>query len=556
MDSSVSPLERARAAYRPRRPRLLESGLGSLRLSGGEPTAAVRDAEQIRQAFPQTYGRAVQHFEAGNGPTPRPLQVGVVLSGGQAPGGHNVIAGLYDALAEFDSRSTLFGFLGGPRGVFTGQFRELDAEAIRPYRNTGGFDLIGSGRDKIETDEQFAACADQCRRMGLDGLIIVGGDDSNTNAAVLAEHFLTRNVPTQVIGVPKTIDGDLRGGPIEMSFGFDTATRIYSELIGNIARDSKSAGKYWHFIKLMGRAASHVTLECALRCRPNVALIGEEAAQRGWTLRQVVEQVADVVAGRAAAGKHYGVCLVPEGLIEFIPEIRELIARLNQLLVEKSANFETLATMDEKRGFVSQRLPEQLATVFDYLPERIQAQLLLDRDSHGNVQVSKIDTEQLLSEQVARILAERKAAGSFDGKFQVQHHFLGYEGRSAAPSNFDADYTYALGTTAAALIAAEQTGYLACVAGLAAAPAERQALGIPLTSLMQMEMRKGKPTPVIGKALVDLDGPAFAELDRQRQAWAAEDAYRYPGPIQYFGPEELADQVPRTVELETGRASA
>lgn len=548
MQDDVAVLERHRRDYRPRLPERLARGISGLSIVAGEPSEAVRDAEAVRGHFPRSFGRPLLRCESGDGPGPaRALTVGVVLSGGQAPGGHNVIVGIHDAIAAFHPQSRLHGFLGGPKGIFTERHRELTADELARYRNSGGFDLIGSGRDKIESAEQLTACREVCERMALDGLVVIGGDDSNTNAAVLAEAFAEAGSRTTVVGVPKTIDGDLKGGSVECSFGFDTATRVYSELIGNICRDALSAGKYWHFVKLMGRSASHVTLECALQTHPNVALIGEEVHRDGRTLRSIVEGIADTIVARAEAGLHHGVCLIPEGLIEFVPEMRALIDELNRLLSEKSANIETIASMDERRAFVAGRLGGDASALFGFLPQRIQEQLLLDRDSHGNVQVSKIDTEQMLSEQVKQVLAER----DFGGKWQVQHHFFGYEGRCAAPTNFDADYTYALGTVAAALVAFGHSGYLAAVGGLAARPGSRQALGVPLTSLMQIEERKGRPTPVIGKALVDLEGRPFRQFAASREAWARADAYRYPGPIQYFGPDEVSGGVSLTLELES-----
>ena len=553
MSRDVSSLEAARAAYAPRLPEALAGGIAGLGLAEGAPTSAVADADAIRQHFPGLFGQHSLDLVGGDGPARRePLRVGVVLSGGQAPGGHNVIGGLFDALSGLHGEARLFGFLGGPRGIFTENYRELSASDVDAYRNTGGFDMIGSGRDKISTDEQLAACRAVAKRMELDGLVIIGGDDSNTNAAVLAESFAAHGIGTAVVGVPKTIDGDLRGGPVEASFGFDTATKVYAELIGNICRDARSAGKYWHFVKLMGRAASHVTLECALATRPNVALVGEEVQAKGQTLREVVEHVAGVVRDRAQSGKNYGVCLVPEGLIEFIPEMRVLIDQLNHLLAEKSATFETLGSMEQKLAFVRERIDAASAEVFAYLPDRIQEQLLLDRDSHGNVQVSKIDTEQLLSAGVERLLNVWKRDGAFSGSFKVQPHFFGYEGRCAAPSNFDADYTYGLGFVAASLIAFERSGYLASLGGLAASHENWRPGGVPLTSLMQIEMRKGKPTPVIAKALVDLEGAPFTEFAENRESWAVEDRYRYPGPIQYFGPDEIADATTWTLRLESG----
>ena len=542
MERTISPLERARLTYCPVPPRVLEGGVTAVTLSTGKETSSRGDDEAIRSTFPDLYGAPPVRFEAGPEVVSRqPLTVGVVLSGGQAPGGHNVITGLYDALAEWHNDSSLVGFLAGPKGIYEPNHRELTAAEIDAHRNTGGFDLIGSGRDKIETPGQLAACGETCSRLGLDGLVVIGGDDSNTNAAVLAQYFVTHGQPTVVVGAPKTIDGDLKGGGIEASFGFDTATKVYGELIGNIERDARSAKKYWHFIKLMGRSASHVTLECALSTRPNIALIGEEVRAQQWTLAQLTDRIAAVVRDRAAGGRSYGVCLVPEGLIEFLPEIGSLIEEINRLLAE-GIEESTLAG----------RLAPASAAAFAGLPERIQDQLLLDRDSHGNVQVSRIDTEALLIETVRRRLAVWSAAGDYDGKFQAQHHFFGYEGRCAAPSNFDANYTSALGQVAALLIAHGKTGYVCCVGDLAAPPADWTAGGIPLTSLMQMETRKGQPTPVIAKALVDLDGAPFREFARYREVWKNEDHYVYPGPIQYFGPQEVTARTTATLQLEGG----
>jgi pyrophosphate--fructose-6-phosphate 1-phosphotransferase len=476
-----------------------------------------------------------------------------VLSGGQAPGGHNVIVGLFDAIRGIHPDSKLYGFLRGPKGIFTGQYRELNENDVRPFRNTGGFDLIGGGRDKIETDEQLAACKETCERLDMDGLVVIGGDDSNTNAAVLAEYFLGQGVKTTVVGVPKTIDGDMKGGGVEASFGFDTATRVYSELIGNICRDARSAKKYWHFIKLMGRNTSHVTLECALQTQVNIALIGEEAEERNLTLKQIVDNVAGIIRRRAEAGKNYGICLVPEGLIEFIPEIRVLIAELNRILSEHAKYFASVPLFSDKQEFINQELDKESSYVFSSLPVSIQQQLLLERDAHGNVQVSRIDTEALLTEEVTERIAKWTVEDKFPGKFQVQHHFFGYEGRCSAPSNFDANYAYSLGYVAAYLVAFDKTGYISAVQNLAAPPTEWKAAGIPLTSLMQMEMRKGKPTPVIAKALVLTDREPFLTFAAARERWAAADEYLYPGAIQYFGPEEVCSRPSVSLRLEAGR---
>jgi pyrophosphate--fructose-6-phosphate 1-phosphotransferase len=535
MDRSLSPFERARAAYEPRVPALLARIGAGIDVREIAPTAAAGDDEEVRARFPRTFGRPL--LELAPGATAlerRPLRVGVVLSGGQAPGGHNVIAGLHDALQAIDARSGLVGFLGGPRGILEGRTKAIDTATLAPYRNSGGFDLIGSGRDKLETPEQLATCRATCERLALDGLVIVGGDDSNTNAAVLAEFLLEHGSALCVVGVPKTIDGDLRGPYVETSFGFDTATRVYAELIGNIGRDAQSACKYWHFIRLMGRSASHVTLECALLTQPNVALIGEEVRERGLTLAQVVEQVAGTVARRAAAGRPYGVCLIPEGLIEFVPEIERLIAALN-------------AALDVER------LPAAERRVFDDLPSRIREQLLLDRDSHGNVQVSKIDTERLLIDLCTRDLARRRAAGTFAGPFQVQGHFFGYEGRAGSPSDFDADYADALGRLAALLVALGRTGYLCSVRNLVAPRADWRPAAVPLTSMMRMEPRRGRRVAVIAKALVRTDAEPFRTFAERRAGWVIEDRYLSPGAIQYFGPAELGAEPPLSLRLAHGR---
>ncbi len=550
MAREISELEQARARYAPRLPAMFRGGLGGIAVEAGRATTAARDEQAIRERFPHSYGRPRLAFVTAGGPDrSRALSVGVVLSGGQAPGGHNVITGLHDALLRGHPDSRLFGFEGGPRGIFTERYQELTAERIDRFRNTGGFDMIGSGRDKIETDEQLAACCDVSRKLGLDGLVIIGGDDSNTNAAVLAEYFLGQGLDVAVVGVPKTIDGDLKGNGVETSFGFDTATKVYCELIGNICRDARSARKYWHFIRLMGRSASHVTLECALQTRPNLALIGEEVRDRATTLSALVDQVADLVRRRAEVGRNYGVLLLAEGLVEFIPEMRTLIGELNAALAAGTPDHPT-ADFVEQRDKVAAGLSVASRRVFESLPERIQRQLLMDRDAHGNVKVSQIDTELLLVERVRRRLAEWTRSGSYQGRFQVQGHFFGYEGRCAAPSNFDADYTYGLGHVAAALVAFGSTGYICSLGGLADPPERWTPGGVPLTSMMQLETRRGQPTPVIAKALVDLTGGPFRELQRCRDAWQLDDQFVYPGPIQYFGPGEITDRPTKTLLLE------
>jgi len=553
MSREISALEKARLGYEPRIPEMLRRGIKGIGVQEDQAAATSRDAEAIRAQFPKTYGRPTLRFVEGSGPKQAaPLKVGVVLSGGQAPGGHNVITGLFDALRAFQGESKLFGFLGGPKGVFTGKYTELTKDKVDPYRNTGGFDMIGSGRDKIETEKQLADCGDVCSKLALNGLVIIGGDDSNTNAAVIAEHFVAKGLDVTVVGVPKTIDGDMKSDQVEASFGFDTATKVYSELIGNICRDSKSAGKYWHFVKLMGRSASHVTLECALQTHANIAIIGEEVEQEKTSLRTIVDRIAGVIRARAQAGKYFGVCLIPEGLIEFIPEMRVLISELNVVLHDDAEYFATLQTFSDKQEFINRKLTRDSSYVFSYLPAKIQMQLLLDRDSHGNVQVSRIDTEQLLLEQVKEQVEEWKTKKEFPGSFQAQHHFLGYEGRCAPPSNFDADYTYALGQTAAALVAFRKTGYMSSVRDLTAPHAQWRAGGVPLTSMMQIEQRKGKATPVIAKALVRTDGAPFRQFASLRSTWEMGDDYLYPGPIQYFGPEEVCGALTITMALERG----
>jgi pyrophosphate--fructose-6-phosphate 1-phosphotransferase len=543
MDPRLEPdsLDRLRRAYEPRVPAVLREEPPAAAFVEERATVTGADATRIRELFPRTSGRPIVRLTRGGG-IARPLRLGAVLSGGQAPGGHNVITGLHDALRGAHPDSRLFGFLGGPRGILRGSHRELDAAVLAPFRNSGGFDLLGSGRDKIETPDQLAASRRACEALGLDGLVVIGGDDSNTNAALLAEHLLAAGSAVAVVGVPKTIDGDLKGGPIETSFGFDTATKVYSDSIGNICRDAKSSGKYWHFIKLMGRSASHVTLECALRTHPNVTLIGEEVRERRWTLADVVDRLASAVRDRAAAGRAHGVCLVPEGLIEFIPEVRDLIRDLDRILAGESEH--------EQESFVARALAPARAAVFASLPTDVRRQLLLDRDAHGNVQVSRIDTEELLVAKVAERIRGWQADGSFAGRFDVQTHFLGYEGRCAAPSNFDADYTHTLGRLAVSLVAARRTGYLCAVRHLARPVDEWEPIGVPLTSLMQLELRRGAERAVVAKALVRTDGPAFRAFAAAREGWLLDDDYRYPGALQYFGPPEVCDRANLTLALE------
>lgn len=553
----LSALDRQRKAYQPKLPPALARGAGRVAVNTGAATEPVKDKEAIKLAFPNTCGMPLLDFEAGNagaasGGEAKALKVGVVLSGGQAPGGHNVIAGIFDSIRAIHKDSMLYGFTGGPGGLEHGKYEVITPEIMDAYRNTGGFDIIGSGRTKLETTEQFDRCIEVIEKLGLDAVVIIGGDDSNTNAAVLAEYFLGKGLKTCVVGVPKTIDGDLKNAQIPTSFGFDTAVKTYSELIGNIARDARSARKYWHFIKLMGRSASHITLEAGLQTRTNVVLISEEIEAKKMTLDQVVEQIVRPIKARAAQGKNYGVVLVPEGLVEFVPAIKALIAEVNHLLAEKEGEFARLGSVSAKIVTLAGWLKPSSAAVFRTLPVSIQSQLLLERDPHGNVQVSLIETEKLLSELVADNLkhdAEYKAAG---GKFTAQHHFFGYEGRAAAPSNFDADYCYGLGSVAAVLIRNGKTGYMASIRNLSKGPANWIAGGIPITMLFNMESRHGRLKPVIQKALVELESPAFKELVAHRAEWEVEDAYLFPGPIQYFGPVEVCDAITKTLELEQG----
>ena len=532
-----SALQIARAAYQPKLPKALK---GAIALKEGEATQSVADQEAIKNLFPNTYGMPVVTFEVAEEAKELPaINVGVILSGGQAPGGHNVISGIFDGLKSLNKDSKLYGFLGGPSGLVDHKYMELTAEIVDEYRNTGGFDIIGSGRTKLEETAQFDKGIEICNELGIKALIIIGGDDSNTNACVLAEYYLQKNTGIQVIGCPKTIDGDLKNNMIETSFGFDTACKVYSEVIGNIMRDANSAKKYWHFIKLMGRSASHIALECALQTQPNICIVSEEVEAKKMTLGAIVDDIANAVAARAAQGNNFGVILIPEGLIEFIPEMKVLIAELNDLLAHES---------DVQKAL--QGLTATSAAVYASLPEAIAKQLTLDRDPHGNVQVSLIETEKLLIEMVKTRLAAMKAEGKFVGKFSGLGHFFGYEGRCAAPSNFDADYCYSLGFNAAQLIAAGKTGYMSLIRNTTAPAEEWIAGGVPVTMMMNMERRHGEMKPVIRKALVELEGAPFKELAKNRAAWAIETAYVYPGPIQYFGPSEVCDQPTKTLQLE------
>ena len=543
-----SALQTARAAYRPKLPVVLT---GAVKVVEGEPTQSVADQEAIRQLFPNTYGLPELRFEKNPSPVPgKPLNVGVILSGGQAPGGHNVISGLFDGIKKINKNSRLYGFLMGPGGLVDHKYMELTPEIIDEYRNTGGFDIIGSGRTKLETKEQFDKGLEILKQLDINALVIIGGDDSNTNAAVLAEYYKNIGAGVQVIGCPKTIDGDLKNEVIETSFGFDTATKDYSEVIGNIQRDCNSAKKYWHFIKLMGRSASHIALECALQTQPNICIISEEVEAKNMTLQQVVNEIADVVAARAERGNNYGVVLVPEGLIEFIPAVKALIAQLNDLLAANADEFAALATPADQRAWVISKLSPENAATYESLPEGVARQLTLDRDPHGNVQVSLIETEKLLSEMVGKRLADLRKEGKYNGKYSPLHHFFGYEGRCADPSNFDADYCYALGYNAACLIEAGVTGYMSSLRNLTKPSVQWVAGGIPVTMMMNMERRHGEMKPVIQKALVKLDGAPFLKFASMRDKWALETCYTYPGPIQYFGPAEVCDQPSMTLKYE------
>ncbi len=548
--AQISVLQKARAAYTPKLPAVFAANRAQVQAVTGEATQSVADQEAIGRLFPNTYGLPIVTFQPAPDKAAKAVNVGVVLSGGQAPGGHNVIAGIFDGLKAGHGDSRLFGFLNGPAGLVNNKYLELTAGLIDEYRNTGGFDIIGSGRTKLEDEEQFAKVAENCRALDITAVVVIGGDDSNTNACLLAEYFCRNKINIQIIGCPKTIDGDLKNDWIETSFGFDTATKVYSELIGNIERDANSARKYWHFIKIMGRSASHIALECALQTHPNVTLISEEIAARGQTLNELIEKLAEVIRKRAEKGMNFGVVLIPEGLIEFIPEMKTLIAELNDLLAANDEYFKNLPSTDDKLQFVNSRLSAGPSQTFSSLPGEIQMQLLMDRDPHGNVQVSRIETEKLLIDMTGDRLREMQARGEYSGKFSTQNHFFGYEGRCAAPSNFDADYCYSLGYAAACLIAAGKTGYMASVRGLAKPASEWIAGGIPLTMMMNMERRKGKDHPVIRKALVELDGPTFKAFAAKRDAWSISNEYVFPGPIQYFGPSEVCDAVTATLRLE------
>ncbi len=542
-----SALQIARAAYQPKLPKALQ---GAVKIKEGKATQSVGDQEEIKKLFPNTYGMPIVEFEPATEANTKKMNVGIILSGGQAPGGHNVITGLFDQIKKLNPENRLFGFILGPGGLVDHNYMELTPEIIDDYRNTGGFDMIGSGRTKLEKVDQFEKGLEIIRELDIKAIVIIGGDDSNTNACVLAEYYAAKNYGVQVIGCPKTIDGDLKNDQIETSFGFDTACKTYSELIGNIERDCNSARKYWHFIKVMGRSASHIALECALQTQPNICLVSEEIEQKGMSLDDIVTYIANAVCQRAADGNNFGTVIIPEGVIEFIPAIKKLIAQLNDVLaLPEAKNLDRHESID----FVKAHLTEENLAVFNSLPTGVARQLALDRDPHGNVQVSLIETEKLLSTMVAQKLEKMKKEGKYAGKFSAQHHFFGYEGRCAAPSNFDADYCYALGTSAAQLIANGKTGYMAIVKNTTAPAEQWIAGGVPITMMMNMEKRAGEMKPVIRKALVELDGAPFKAFAAQRDRWARETAYVYPGPIQYWGPTEVCDQPTRTLALEQSK---
>mgnify|MGYP000847220032 FL=1 len=545
----ISALQKERAGYQPKLPKALQ---GAVKVQEGAPTQSVDNQEDIKKLFPNTYGMPLVEFVPADSANNAKINVGIILSGGQAPGGHNVISGLFDEVKKLNPENRLYGFLMGPGGLVDHNYIEITAESLQAYRNTGGFDMIGSGRTKLEKEDQFEKGLEILRKLDIKAVVIIGGDDSNTNACVLAEYYAAKQYGVQVIGCPKTIDGDLKNSQIETSFGFDTATKTYSELIGNIERDCNSARKYWHFIKLMGRSASHIALECALQTQPNICLISEEIEAKDQTLNDIVENIAEIVAYRAAQGNNFGVVLIPEGLIEFVPAIGRLIQELNDLLAAHGAEYLNL-DKQAQRVYILEHLSAENKATFETLPEGVARQLSLDRDPHGNVQVSLIETEKLISEMVAAKLDQWKKEGKYTGKFAAQHHFFGYEGRCAAPSNFDADYCYALGSSAAQLIANGKTGYMAIVKNTTAPADQWKAGGVPITMMMNMERRNGEMKPVIRKALVELDGAPFKTFAAQRDKWAKETCYVYPGPIQYWGPSSVCDLTTKTLELEQAK---
>ena len=552
---NLSPLQKARYEYSPKLPGMLRNGIAEIAVKEGEKTTSAADQEKIAELFPNTYGEPEVTFEKGQNTSAAKKQVvGVILSGGQAPGGHNVVSGLYDALKATNKENVLIGFKGGPSGLIEDDFIVFDDAYINEYRNTGGFDIIGSGRTKLETEEQFKIATEVCKKHGITAIVIIGGDDSNTNACVLAEYMAAHKTGVQVIGCPKTIDGDLKNEDIEISFGFDTATKTYSELIGNIERDCNSAKKYWHFIKVMGRSASHVALECALECQPNICLISEEVKAKKQSLSEIADYIADAVEKRAANGNNFGVVVIPEGVVEFVPEFSALISEINELLAGSKADaFNALESWAEKYAFIEKGLSKEAMEVFAILPQAIQQQLFLERDPHGNVQVSLIESEKLFAALVGDKLKARKAAGTYTGKYATQTHFFGYEGRCAFPSNFDADYCYSLGYNAFMLIQYGYNGYLSKVSNLSRPAEEWVAGGMPITKMMNIERRHGEDKPVIKKALVELDGKPFKYFEAHRDEWAVETAYVFPGAIQYYGPTEVCDITTRTLALEQGK---
>ena len=549
---NLSPLQKARYEYVPKLPGMLRHGIAEIAVKKGEATTSVADQEKIAELFPNTYGEPEVTFEKGQNTSAVKKQVvGVILSGGQAPGGHNVVSGLYDALKATNKENVLIGFKGGPSGLIEDNFIVFDDEYMDQYRNTGGFDIIGSGRTKLETEEQFQIATEVCKKHGITAIVIIGGDDSNTNACVLAEYMAAHKTGVQVIGCPKTIDGDLKNEDIEISFGFDTATKTYSELIGNIERDCNSAKKYWHFIKVMGRSASHVALECALECQPNICLISEEVKAKKQSLSEIADYIADAVEKRAANGNNFGVVVIPEGVVEFVPEFSALINEINELLAGSKADaFNALESWTEKYAFIEKGLSKESMAVFEILPQAIQQQLFLERDPHGNVQVSLIESEKLFAALVGDKLKARKAAGTYTGKYATQTHFFGYEGRCAFPSNFDADYCYSLGYNAFMLIQYGFNGYLSKVSNLSRPAEEWVAGGMPITKMMNIERRHGEDKPVIKKALVELDGKPFKYFEAHRDEWAVETSYTFPGAIQYYGPTEVCDITTVTLALE------
>lgn len=548
---NYSPLQTERYKYEPKLPEVLKGNIHKIGIDPKGSTHAESDQKELEKLFPRTYGAPfIETISLQESAQSVSINIGVVLSGGQAPGGHNVISGLYDAMHKADPESKLIGFLGGPSGILENKTIELNSDIIDQYRNTGGFDIIGSGRTKLESTEQFDICEDVCKLHDISSLVIVGGDDSNTNGAVLAEYFKQKNSGISVIGVPKTIDGDLKNEYIEVSFGFDTATKTYSELIGNIAKDANSAKKYWHFIKLMGRSASHICLECALQTHPNIALISEEIENNHKSLTDIVMDMVNIIVKRSDLGSDYGIILIPEGLIEFIPEMKQLISELNTLLAKNAEHFGTLHTFEEQSRWINRELSRDSSYIFSTLPNNIQRQLLMDRDPHGNVQVSRIETEKLLVQMVASRLDEMKSEGKFKGTFSPQDHFFGYEGRCAFPSNFDADYCYSLGYNAYVLAASGLTGYISSIRNTAKPVKEWTAGGVPVTMMMNLEPRHGNMKPVIKKAMVELDGKPFSEFAAKRDIWAIKSSYVFPGAIQYFGPSEVCDAASITLQLE------